>query len=493
MSMKTLEEYDARLDEIRLRILERDMYVANIRSKAEQAALSTHPVVPYVLNLPVQSPLYPASRYLKFANPVRDEDGEPVCKHGDPLLITPTGEVMTRSQVVSNLGRKLSNYITWAMPGSDKERPGRCKCGFIHASDRSIVYTTCPDNQDHHLKAKAKHCWSLRCPRCMNDTALRKAVAVEKRMLLYAELLKKEGRKVPLVSHWTVSPPQEFMKSAMQTFEAYDSVCNYIESELAKCGAQAGFNVFHPWRQNKKDGRDYWELSPHFHCILYGYIDTDRFRNDNPGWVIKKIHARQRIKSIRHTVAYLFTHMGVGYVDIEPEDVDWDLDFLDYMIPGLKSPGATYRDKDFEDQELGIGRMCGDLDGFDWEQWTMDRLFKDLRTRYWGGVARRNIVNVDMYRQYKMRVCKECGNLLRTFDGFSDHMGQYVRYIADHAIVCFAHNADVVRSFYLKYKSDLPEGMTTVLDLVKRIPLAVCAAELPIELENHDLFILSPL
>lgn len=98
------------------------------------------------------------------------------------------------------------------------------------------------------------------------------------------------------------------------------------------------------------------------------------------------------------------------------------------------------------EDDLKDDGVVGDLSDMDWEKWTMDRLYKDLRTRYWGGVSRKSIVNIDIYREYKIRVCKECGCLLRTYDGFTDFEGQFVRYIADHPIVAFRNNADLVNS-----------------------------------------------
>ncbi len=74
--IRSLDYYDARAEEMRIRSLERRMKEAEIRSMAEQAALSSHPVVPYVLNLPVESPLYPADRYLRFANRMNKASGE---------------------------------------------------------------------------------------------------------------------------------------------------------------------------------------------------------------------------------------------------------------------------------------------------------------------------------------------------------------------------------------------------------------------------------
>ncbi len=423
---------------------------------AEQTALSSHPVVKYVLSLPVEDPTYPATLYQGFADGPGVQEGD---AQGRPPVRT--------------------EYIQWCMPGHDDLRPELKHCGFIRASDGTSVYTACPEDYEHHIKAKKKHCWSLRCPVCMNDTALKKAIAVERQLLMYATLTRKEGGDPGNLGHWVVSPPQDFIKDAMQSFGPYDQVCRYIEQELGICGAKAGYTVFHPWRQRE----DRWELSPHFHCLLYGRIDTRRFLRENPGWIIKKVHARQRIRSVRHTVAYLMTHMGLGTVVNEPEDVDWDYCALDTLIP-MATERSDYTDRDLELLAEGRGRMTGDLSGIDWTEWTEDRLTRGLRVRYWGGASYRNIVRVDNYRQYRMRVCQHCGALLRTYDGFNDSEGEYVRYIQDNGIYAFARNRQRVREFFVQWKNGLPDGMT-LADLAAMVPQAACTLELDIP-RNDD-------
>ena len=460
--MTTLD--DIRFDQQRIAYLERQTYrnAERMQKKAlaEQTALSSHPVVKYVLSLPVEDPMYPAILYHRSA----DDNGQE--GQGRPRL--------------------KREYIQWCMPGHDTERPKQRGCGFIRASDGSTVYTACPKDYEHHIKAKKKHCWSLRCPVCMNDTALKKGIAVERQLLVYAELSRKEGDDPGPVGHWVVSPPQEFMKDAMQSFPSYDNVCRYIESELVACGAKAGYTVFHPWRQRE----DRWQLSPHFHTLLYGRINTRRFLKDNPGWIIKKVHARQRIRSIRHTVAYLMTHMGLGTVVNEPEDIDWDLQVINHFDPIL-SPTGKYSEKDYEDLSAGRGRMAGDCSDIDWEEWTKDRMTRDLRVRYWGGASYKNIVRIDNYRQYKIRVCEECGAFLHTYDGFTDTKGDYVRYIQDNGIYSFARNKLRAKEFFIRYKDSFRNGDFTKADLAAQMPIAVCTLELDIP-RNSDLVMPGP-
>ena len=91
------------------------------------------------------------------------------------------------------------------------------------------------------------------------------------------------------------------------------------QSIFIALGLFAGLMVFHPWRQKI----DRWVFSPHFHVILYGYLDVQQFLDDNPGWLIKVIHAREEIRSVRHTIAYLETHAGLPLAERDPDEVDW--------------------------------------------------------------------------------------------------------------------------------------------------------------------------
>ena len=108
--------------------------------------------------------------------------------------------------------------------------------------------------------------------------------------------------------------------------------------------------------------------------------------------------------------------------------------FPDYLILGIKSPKVKYSDRDYEGLFDGKGRMAGDLSGIDWEDWTMQRLMTKLRARQWGGIAKNRIRLIGYDRQYKIRVCKECGEIIRTYEGDDDSTGLYVRCIQDNPV-----------------------------------------------------------
>ena len=122
--------------------------------------------------------------------------------------------------------------------------------------------------------------------------------------------------------------------------------------------------------------------------------------------------------------------------------------------------------------------MLGDLSGVDWEQWTMKALAVEFKIRYWGGASKRNIRTLGVYRQYKIRVCKECHKLLRTYDGHHDCVGTYIRYIRDDPVVVFAEDFELVRNVFQSFKSRLRDENLTIADFSRMCPLTVCTLDL---------------
>jgi len=66
-----------------------------------------------------------------------------------------------------------------------------------------------------------------------------------------------------------------------------------------------------------------------------------------------------------------------------------------------------------------------------------------LRARQWGGIAKNRIRLIGCDRQNKIRVCNECGEIIRTYEGDDDSTGSYVRYIQDNPVMCLAYQFDL--------------------------------------------------
>ena len=126
-----------------------------------------HPVMRYVRELPFESPVYPANMYHGLSD------------RGEGIQAPRTG------------------LITWSPPAHDVSRPRRNGCGFIRergsVGESGIVYTTCSGDPDHYIRGRRSHCWSLHCPECANDTALRMGSRVEEHLNAYRILTEKRG------------------------------------------------------------------------------------------------------------------------------------------------------------------------------------------------------------------------------------------------------------------------------------------------------------
>ena len=423
-----------------------------------------HPVMRYVRELPFESAVYPANMY-----------------HG-----------LTDRGVSPRMYRK--GLITWSPPAHDDSRPKRKGCGFIRErgsiGESGIVYTACSGDSEHYIRGRRTHCWSLHCPECANDTALRMGSRVEEHLNAYRILTEKRGDDPGPLGHWVVSPDQEYAKVSMQTIDGFDPMRKLVTAELQQSGALAGALVFHPWRQ----GEDEWRLSPHFHSILFGFLDTDGFRERNPGWVVKKVHAGEDMESISQTAAYLFTHMGLGLVERDPLDVDYDLRFLSHMLPGLSDDGYRstkgadgtygagsgrafrYTEDDVSMKGEGRGRMVGDISGTDWLDFAMSPLSYPLRMTYFGSASQRNIRTVAVEREYRARVCRECGRPLEVCGGACGPRAE-ARYLFDNTIRTFARDYREVRDACDELRPELRSSGKGLGDISKDVALIVSTDE----------------
>ena len=115
----------------------------------------------------------------------------------------------------------------------------------------------------------------------------------------------------------------------------------------------------------------------------------------------------------------------------------------------------------------------------------------EVRIRSWGGVSRGNIRTIGFHRLYRVRVCRECGNMLRTYDGTEDTKGNIVRYIQNCPVMTFKHSHQHVSDVYIRCKSDLKESGLTILDFARMTPVTVSTFELGLP-DNSDLIMDGP-
>ena len=368
-------------------------------------------------------------------------------------------------------------HIYWMLPAHDFERPKQRGCGFIPASygNGGIKYVACPMDFEHYIRGKASHCWSLACEKCACQTALGNGAKIEQRVMTYQKLIeKKTGRHMDL-KHWVFSPDPVWVAQRVQIWNDYDELCDFVEDLFMHLGATAGVIVFHPWRQKE----DRWEFSPHFHVVCFGYVKQRKWVEQHPGFVIKQVHSKEKIRSPRQLFGYLETHMGLPVVERNPDEIDYEQRFLDYMWP------ENYTNEDYDKETKGVGRRCGDFSdmGFeDWLEWTMRPLKREVHLRYFGGLSNGKIRKCGQLRQYMQRTCPECREPLRCYDGDSDTVGEPVRYIRDVQVNTLGKtDAAQFARLMQTYGKELKESGGTIVDAAKLVPYACSTLEIDVQ------------
>ena len=406
-----------------------------------------HPVIPYVRNLPFDDAFY---------NP----DDIPLCE--------------------------FSELLTWMPPGHDIERPIRLHCGPLRAKgstgDSGRFYSACSNDKDHYIKGSCNHCWSCKCPVCLNDTCMRQGTKAELRFTEYRILCEKQGIDPGPLGHWVLSPDQDLIRRRMQSHEDFTKFRRKMQKDLVKVGAKAGLLVFHPWRM--KD--DHWENGPHFHGFIYGYLDTERFLDTHDGYVLKKVHSGVKIESIRLSLAYLFTHEGIGLYERNPTTDDYVNKVVNYYLPGLQDPErqedgtvvvrSRYTEQDYEDQVLGKGRMVGE-GIIDWFGMVKDSQFSQIRNNYFGDMANNILkrVHTESYRETK--TCIHCGAELRKYAGVCDLCGESTSHIVENNVRAFSRDIDQVRPMVPDISDGLKANGMRWGDLTPKVALLVSDKE----------------
>ena len=73
------------------------------------------------------------------------------------------------------------------------------------------------------------------------------------------------------------------------------------------------------------EDRSLWVFSPHFHVVGFGYFRNEALRKkldalpefSGQRWIFNQIHADEEMRSVRHTLAYILTHTGIGTFDYD--------------------------------------------------------------------------------------------------------------------------------------------------------------------------------
>ena len=124
----------------------------------------------------------------------------------------------------------------------------------------------------------------------------------------------------------------------------------------------------------------------------------------------------------------------------------------------------------------GRGRMVGDISGTDWLDFAMSPLSYPLRMTYFGSASQRNIRTVAVEREYRARVCRECGRPLEVCGGACGPRAE-ARYLFDNTIRTCALDYDTVRDACDELRPELRRSGKGLGDISKDVALIVSTDE----------------
>ncbi|MFA6728157.1 MAG: hypothetical protein WCS17_08090 [Prevotella sp.] len=499
-------------DEKMLSALYKGADIARINGLAIETAMQSHPVTSYVRDLPFESyELYPA-------------------KSGTYQSIIGLKKPKVRNSEKIDSG--IPNMF-WTLPARDTKKLENGNCGVVSSIFcRDIPMNSCSLNKDHFSKAIGNHCWSMRCPVCMNSTVMKAGVKAEQKILAPGDLYeRKTGTKLK-IGHWQISPPQKWLQHIMQNSSDFMRFYDDLIEILKQNGIRGGAIVFHPWRLsdiyqtinhvqtgNFKEGlpefllaenhidlkweyrnlEHYWRFGPHFHFIGYGHFtDTEEFRSsmaklDKIGnwgedgqeetWVVKKIHPSEEIDSVRHTISYLLTHAGLGSYYYEN---NWDLDGEDLIIPS-KVEGNSVKAKE---EPMSIHKSLDpneqnyleDYSNFDFVKWTEDRMYAQIPSiRYFGIVNDTRILGI--FKEKKQNICPCCGSVINMYRGVCDCSPEPSLFMRESKIRVSKTDYDFM-SEYVTQHTEIAKNGLSLLDFAINVPQ--CSTPETMGVQDYD-------
>jgi len=441
---RSVEDFET--DSVFLKALADAVELGEIEELAIAKALDSHPVTKYVKHLPRASlSLNPATS--EFYNPKM-------------------GEIP---------------YVAWTLPMQDKTLSERLGCGlFGNRNSKNLLITACTKDMRDYAKAMSLHCWTLGCVNCGNSTAIRMGARAESRILAWKDLQVRERGRGEEPRHWVLSPPQEWAIRMLQLPTTYKKLYKKAVDMAEKYGLHSAAVVMHPWRLNgdPKKGikATMWEAGPHFHFVGYGFVDTEGFLNENPGWVIKLVH-KEPIRSVRQTIAYLLTHAGLpSYMRLED-----DIDFTD--IFELFNVWASFTPK--EDADAYAWKEPEDIPHDDWVHWTkkkMRGIFHSLT--FYGGLWHKSIRIYDTHSEQVVRQCPVCEAPLGIYDGVHDCNPEPAEFKRESKIYVAAGNYNTIKDIENRHRQALFFEGNTLLDFALAVPQLSCPESQGVQ--KHD-------
>lgn len=180
---------------------------------------------------------------------------------------------------------------------------------------------TCENHKLKSIEITYNRCGKLDCKTCYTSTASKQAIKINEKTREFKRLAENNYVRVGRVIHLTVSPKKALITSKLRSYDMFLKFRKSAYKMLKLSGIHSGFIFTHVWSITCRDcGKDesectcvgdnlYWEISPHFHIIGYGYLlNTTEFKALYKDWIVRNFGRRD---DAYETALYLLTHCAI--------------------------------------------------------------------------------------------------------------------------------------------------------------------------------------
>lgn len=466
LTNSTLDIYQ---DNLNICSLHSALNLADLKNIAVENAINSHPVTESIKNGKKQSSfMYPAisESYVKFIDYKKEIlTGKKV---------KPKKKIRKANIVYD--GKAETPFIAWSLPMQEKSKT----CGVIHTDHNDIKFKGCSRDPLDYSVAFVNHCWRLNCEFCGNATALKMGINSEQKIIAPIDIIERKTGDIEKFKHWVISPPQSWIKRIMQRADTYADFYDDLTELIQIYGLNNGCIVFHPWRWNTENQE--WIISPHFHIIATGFFHNEKFRTDlkrisdiskkhgSGTWIIKQIHPNEKIKSVRHTIAYLLTHCGIGTFT---HSVNWNDETEDLLHPiikkGINEYYKTISTTEYNADWKESGLYTEHLDQVDFEEWAIKSVTaKFTSIRYFGLCNKTRILGT--YGEKATALCPVCGSPMGLYSCLHDKEPEILEYQKLSTVRVMSEDIEKVKNKLEKDKEKLKSEGMTLLNFALSVP-----------------------
>ena len=194
-----------------------------------------------------------------------------------------------KSLIQEGRNQATIEYDGWHLPGQE---PKKSDCGLW--SYMGCLNKAQHPNKEIFLKPFQKSCFRADCEKCCFKWLGRSASKATKRMELYEKQSKKIAKHIIIsVPHWDYYKPKK-------------EIAKKIHGLLKQVKADSGLIIFHAFRYDKN--ADSWYYSPHYHCLIFGWIENTKELYEKSGYIVKNLGKRDTIFG---TIYYQLSHCAI--------------------------------------------------------------------------------------------------------------------------------------------------------------------------------------